>query len=327
MKVAVVGIGAIGPVHIEALKKNGMDIVALCDVEIEKCEKAIKDFNLTAKAYADYENMLSSCELDSVHVCTPHYLHAPMIISALNKNINVLCEKPLAINKEQLDDIEIAVKNSKAKLGVCFQNHYNPSILYVKEFVEGKKIRTASANLVWERNADYYNQAEWRGTWAMEGGGVMINQAIHGLDMLLWMCGMPKSVTAYTSNVSLKNVVEVEDTAFGLFKLENGGTFVVNATNSASFSFPVYYTFKADNDVIQVSDNNIIINGEFLTTKDNEVAVGKDVWGASHTRLIKHFYECVKSGEKFPIDFYEASKVIKLILAMYKSNGEEIEIK
>lgn len=326
MKVGIIGIGSIAPNHIRGIKQSGHEIVALCDVEVENCAKANERSNLSARIYSNYIEMLDKEKLDAIHICTPHYLHAEMICEGLNRNINVLCEKPLAINQEQLDQIEKVVKSSKAQLGVCFQNHYNASVLYVKDYLKDKEITGASANLIWNRDARYYAQAEWRGTWVQEGGGVMINQAIHGLDLMQWICGMPESVIAHTHNVALKNEIEVEDTAFGLFKLKNGGSFVVNATNSASYCFPIYYMFRADGHTVQLSSNNIIIDDQFITKSDNEPLIGKEVWGVGHSKLIKDFYDCIESGKKFEIDFYEASKAIKLLLAMYRSNGEEIKI-
>lgn len=326
MKVGIIGIGSIAPNHIRGIKQCGHQIVALCDIEIEKCERANERSKLTANIYADYKEMLDKEQLDVIHICTPHYLHAEMICEGLNRNINVLSEKPLAINEEQLDQIENAVKNSKAQLGVCFQNHYNASVLYVKEYLQDKEITGATANLIWKRDAKYYGQAEWRGTWAQEGGGVMINQAIHSLDLMQWICGMPESVIAHTQNVGLKNVVEVEDTAFGLFKMKNGTNFVVMATNSASDTFPIYYMFKADGHTVQLSSNNILIDGEHICKSDNIPLFGKEVWGVGHSKLIEDFYNCVQSGKKFAIDFYEAKKSIELILAMYRSNGTEIKL-
>ncbi len=327
MRVAVVGIGAISGNHINALIKNGQEIVALCDIVKEKAINSVDFYNLNAKVYTDYDEMLDAEKLDAVHICTPHYLHVPMCIKALERGINVLCEKPLAINFEQLLELETAVKNSKATLGVCLQNRYNASILYLKDYLKDKEITSASATLVWKRDAEYYAQGEWRGKWATEGGGVMINQAVHALDALQWFCGFPESVTAQISNNSLKGVIEVEDTAYGMFTLKNGGNFIINATNSAKFPFPIYYTFRAGSETITLVNDDIIINKQYISKSDNLEVVGKEVWGVGHVGLIKEFYTCLKTGKKFPIDFYEGSKVIKLILSMYKSNGENIEIK
>ncbi len=326
MKVGVIGIGSVGPIHINSLKLQNQEIVALCDLDETRCEKAKERFGLNSKVYKDYKQMLDECDLDVVHICTPHYLHAEMICEGLNRNINVLCEKPLAINEQQLDQIESAVKASKAQLGICFQNRFNASTKYIIEILQGKEIRSASFSIIWNRGADYYSKDAWRGTWDQEGGGVMINQAIHGLDLMQWICGMPESVIAYTSNIGLKNQIEVEDTAFGLFRLKNGGTLVVNATNAAAMSLPMCFTLKTDTDTIQLSEDSVVVNGELITKSDGLPFFGKVEWGVSHVNLIKNFYDCLEKGEKFSIDFYEAKNVIKLILAMYRSNGNEVKI-
>ncbi len=326
MRVGIVGLGAISPLHIRAILKNGQKITAICDVDPEKRQKVNAEFGLNAEEYSDYNALLASGKVDVVHVCTPHYLHAEIICMALRANIHVLCEKPLAINFEQLDAIEKAVKNSSATLGVCFQNRYNASVLYLKEFFKDKEIIAATANLVWHRGKDYYSSAKWRGKKQYEGGGVMINQAIHTLDLLQWFCGMPESVIAHCSNNSLKNVIDVEDTAFGCFTLKNGGNFIINATNSAASCFPIVFMFQSKTDAVELSGDNLIVNGKFVTKSDGAPIFGKEEWGVGHDKLIKEFYNCLENGKKFPIDFYEASKTVKLILKMYQSNGEKVNI-
>lgn len=326
MRVGIVGLGAISPLHIRAILKYGQKITAICDVDPEKRQKVNAEFGLNAEEYSDYNALLASGKVDVVHVCTPHYLHAEIICMALGANIHVLCEKPLAINFEQLNAIEKAVNNSSATLGVCFQNRYNASVLYLKEFFKDKEITAATANLVWQRDEKYYASGAWRGKKQYEGGGVMINQAIHTLDLLQWFCGMPESVIAHCSNNSLKNVIDVEDTAFGCFTLKNGGNFIINATNSAASCFPIVLMFQSKTDAVELSGDNLIVNGKFVTKSDGAPIFGKEEWGVGHDKLIKEFYNCLENGKKFPIDFYEASKTVKLILKMYQSNGEKVNI-
>ena len=326
MRVAVVGIGAIAPLHIRGIMGAGQEIVALCDIEKEKCVKANEEFGLYASVYSDFNEMIECETLDVVHICTPHYLHAPMTCACLDKGINVLSEKPVAINQKQLWEIELAVKNSKAQLGVCFQTRYNETTQYIKEFFKDKTITSAYANLTWCRDKDYYASGAWRGTWAQEGGGVMINQEIHSLDNLQWICGKPISVLAHVSNNSLKDTIEVEDTAFAIFGLENGGNFVPHATNASKFSFPVYLAFRSENDPVELSAENLIINGKCITKSNGQPIFGKDEWGSGHAILIKKYYNCLKNGEKFDIDFYEAKNAVELILKMYESHGNEIKV-
>ena len=326
MRVGIIGLGAISPLHIRAILDRGQKITAICDVDSEKRQKVNAEFGLNAEEYGDYNALLASGKVDVVHVCTPHYLHAEIICAALGANVHVLCEKPLAINFEQLNDIEKAVKNSSATLGVCFQNRYNASVLYLKEFFKGKEITAATANLVWQRDEKYYASGAWRGKKQYEGGGVMINQAIHSLDLLQWFCGMPETVIAHCSNNSLQGVIDVEDTAYGLFSLKNGGNFVINATNAAKNCFTIISMFHAGDDTVELSGDNLIVNGKFVTKSDGTPIFGKEEWGVGHNNLIREFYNCLEKGEKFPIDFYEGSKTVKLILKMYESNGKKINI-
>ncbi len=326
MKVGIVGLGAIAPIHIKAILNCGQKIAAICDVNAEKCKKINAEFSLGAKEFTDYRKMLESGEVESVHVCTPHFLHAEIICKALDLGIHVLCEKPLALNLSQIDDIERAVKKSSATLGVCFQNRYNASVLYLKEFFKDKPIFAATGNLVWRRDKEYYASGAWRGKKQYEGGGVMINQAIHTLDLLQWFCGMPKSVIAHCSNNSLQGVIDVEDTAYGLFSLENGGKFVMNATNSSTSSFPTVLMFRSENDMAELSGDNIIVNGKFVTKSDGSPFFGKEEWGVGHGKLIKDFYDCLDRNEKFRIDFYEGAKTVRLIMKMYESDGKNVLI-
>ena len=326
MNIGIAGLGAIAPLHIRAILDRGQKITAICDVDAARCKKINDEFNLGAKEYSDYNQMIDSGEVDVIHVCLPHYLHSEVICKALSKDIHVLCEKPLAINFEQLNDIEKAVNNSSATLGVCFQNRYNASVLYLKEFFTGKEITAATANLVWQRDEKYYASGAWRGKKQYEGGGVMINQAIHSLDLLQWFCGMPETVIAHCSNNSLQGVIDVEDTAYGLFSLKNGGNFVINATNAAKNCFTIISMFHAGDDTVELSGDNLIVNGKFVTKSDGTPIFGKEEWGVGHNNLIREFYNCLEKGEKFPIDFYEGSKTVKLILKMYESNGKKINI-
>ena len=249
-----------------------------------------------------------------------------MICFALDRNINVLCEKPVAVSFDQLNEIERSVKNSSAQLGVCQQNRFKASTLFIKDYFKDKEITSACGYLCWQRDKAYYESGEWRGKKMTEGGGVVINQALHTLDLLQWLCGMPISVIGHTSCDTLKGVIDVEETAFGIFNLENGGRFILNATNSCTTSFPIVIMLKSAHDTAIIIDDNIILNGKFLTKSDGLPLFGKEVWGVGHIVLIKEFYECLKNNKKFGIDFCEAKKVVTLLLHLYESEGKEIKI-
>lgn len=319
MKSAIIGLGVIGKVHFDVLKSQNADIVALCDID----ESALEKYDGVNK-YTDYKKMLDCEHIDVVHICTPHYLHAEMAIYALGKNVNVLCEKPLCIKVEDVDRIIDAESKSKAMLGVCLQNRYNKSSQYVKHLLDGKKVDFAFGNVSWHRDRAYYESGDWRGKWATEGGGVMINQAIHTLDLMQWICGAPRSVCANTYNYSLKDVIEVEDTAIALFKGDTDFEFF--ATNTAKSDLPIEIRFMSGGDIITLYPDEVLVNGEVADIDKGMNWYGKISYGNGHQKLIRHFYDCVERDEKFWIDAKEASACVKQVLASYQSHGKEVEI-
>ena len=327
LRVAVIGCGAICGNHIKAIQDAGQILCALCDVDESRAERMIEKYGLeNVKIYTDYQVMLELEKPHAVHICTPHYLHAPMTVEALRRNIHVLCEKPLCISIEELDALRYAVQNSKAQLGVCHQNRYEPNMIRLKE-LSGGQIKAGFGSVVWHRDETYYHSAEWRGTWAREGGGVMINQALHTLDLMQWICGFPKNVIAHTHNDLLQGVIEVEDTATACFECENGLRFNFFATNTGASDLPVQIQIKLTNgDMIDVQNDQFCLNHQLFGRADETKVQGKKVWGAGHKALIEDFYDCIANQKHFAIDIEEAGKVIRMILSMYASNGKNIEI-
>lgn len=320
MRIAVIGVGNIGNVHINAISKTDSELVAVCDTDNKKLSQYE---NL--KLYNDYIDMLDEVKPDIVHICTPHYLHAEMVINALNRNINVLCEKPLCIKEADIGRILDAEKKSSAQLGVCFQNRYNLSTVFIKNYLKDKEIIGAHGIMMWQRDKAYYDQAEWRGTWDKEGGGVLINQALHTIDLLQLFTGMPSSVVAWCSNVSLQNIIETEDTATLLCCGEND--FSLSATNASAGNFPVEIIIKTKTEKIRLFPDCFYINDEYHDCKSTDAVFGKKVYGSGHCALIEDFYDCVKTGRKFPIDGVEGVKAVRIVLAAYKSNGNEEIVK
>lgn len=319
MKAAIIGLGVIGKVHYEVLTKLGEEIVALCD--IDEAKLALYD---APQKYLDFKQMLDDEDIDVVHICTPHYLHAEMVIYALDKGHNVLCEKPLCINMHQLTEILEAEKRAKGILGVCFQNRYNNSSKFIKEYLVGKKISSAEGVLRWRRDEKYYRSADWRGKWLTEGGGVLINQAIHTIDLLQWMLGFPTAVKAVVGNKSLKDVIEVEDTAECVFY---GRTdFVVRATVTADRDYPVELRIVADDKKILVTPDGVTIDGKAIDTESDRTWYGKLSYGNGHEKLIADFYDCAATGRKFDIDGREGSKALTMVLASYFSHGKKVDI-
>ncbi len=320
MKSAIIGMGVIGGVHAKVLNKIGEELVAVCDVDESRFE-----FYPNAKHYTDYKLMLEEVKPDVVHICTPHNLHAEMVIYALKRGINVLCEKPLCISFEEIDAVLEAEKDSTAILGVVHQNRYNPENIYLKEYLKDKKILGGHGSVIWSRTADYYNKAEWRGTKKGEGGGVLINQALHTLDLMQWMLGMPTEVTARCDNLTLKDTIEVEDTASLVCKGENNFSFY--ATNGGACYFPVSVSVKTETENVQVIPGKFIAPDRTIDFAKNGECFGKSCYGSGHEGLNRDFYDCVKTGRHFEIDGAEGAKVVRIILFAYQSDSQPVKIK
>jgi len=326
-RIAVIGCGAISGNHITAIQTNGLTVCALCDILPEKAEALKEKYGLPdVPVFTDYREMIDVAHPDAVHICTPHDLHAPMTVYALKRDIHVLCEKPLCINMEQLNEIRRAARESRAQLGYCFQNRYEPNMIRLKDLAKNG-VASALGTVVWKRGATYYASAAWRGTVEHEGGGVMINQAIHTLDILQWICGMPTHVIAHISNDCLGDAIEVEDTASARFETADGTVFFIFATNTAKKGLPVeLQLLLTSGETVVAQNHHLIVNNEMIATKKVEANVGKAVWGKGHTALVADFYQCIKADRPFPIGVEEAEKAVRLILAMYESNGKRIAV-
>ncbi len=318
LRCAIVGYGGIGRVHTRIAREYG-ELCAVCDINAS----ALLDIEERLR-YTDYENMLDAVKPDVVHICTPHYLHADMVIAALERGINVLCEKPLCIKREDVDRILDAEKRSSAILGVCLQNRYNAANVYAKKYLEGRRVKNAHGLMLWHRTPEYYASGEWRGRWNTEGGGVLINQALHTLDLLIWLCGEPSSLVASVSNLTLGEHIEVEDTATLI--CDGEARFIFNASNGSLTDCPVELTLFADGECIKVMPKQVLVGDSLYSFENKYEARGKACYGSGHEALISDFYGCVSDKRKFAIDGAEGARVVKVILAAYASKGKKTEI-
>ena len=324
MNAAIIGCGAISIVHADALIKQNIKISALCDIRQHTAENLKAKFSLECNIYSDYKQMLSTEDIDVVHICTPHYLHADMAVFALSKDINVLLEKPACINENEIQMLIKAQKNSKAQLGICFQNRYLEGIIAAKQFLANKKILGISSTVCWSRDKEYYTDSDWKGRKNTEGGGVLINQAIHVLDLMLWIGQYPKYVVGNVFNGHLQDIIDVEDTADIYYETESGNA-LLYATTAASKNYPINIKIDAGEHLVEIIGESCEIDGVKFLSK-HESTLAKDYWGLGHYKLIQDYYACLKDNRKFPIDIEEGSKALKVLFAVYKSNGKSVKI-
>ncbi|MCZ0702914.1 putative dehydrogenase [Natronobacillus azotifigens] len=225
LKVAIIGTGAIAPSHIQGYKEfsESCEIVALCDIYPEKAEKAAREYDLNVNIYDDHQKLLASEDVDLVSVCTPPYTHAEISINSLDAGVHVIVEKPMASSLEECDAMNEAAKKSGKLLSVIAQNRFRTSMMKLKQVLDtelmGPIVHT-QVDSFWWRGYSYYD-LWWRGTWEKEGGGCTLNHAVHHIDILQWMKGMPSEITAVTSNTAHDNA-EVEDISIAIGKYEDG---------------------------------------------------------------------------------------------------------
>ena len=328
--VALVGCGSIAPNHLKALSNiPNVKIVALCDKNLEKAEKRKAEYSLDANIYTDFLSMLDTEKLKSVHIATPHYLHCEMAVEALKRNINVFLEKPLCISNEEIEIMERAEKESDASICVCFQNRFNPSTAIAEKIAaEDGGVKSAFGSVFWYRNETYYTDSGWRGAYATEGGGVMINQAIHTIDLLCHFLGTPESVIATKANHHLKGVIEVEDSCEGLICFENGKRANFYATTSfEGRDATILYLVTEKKRAIQLQYSSVYVNGEKIDDPSLVSGyVGKECYGNGHTYLIAKYYDALASGKEMPVTLESSKYALKILLAAYNSSDEETKI-
>ncbi|MFA7204860.1 MAG: Gfo/Idh/MocA family oxidoreductase [Saccharofermentanales bacterium] len=326
LKVAIIGCGTISPIHINAINlSDKAELYAVVDINNERaCSCAEKN---GCKAYTDYHEMLNDSAIDIVHICTPHYLHGRMAVDSMEAGKHVLIEKPLSINRIEAEAVISTEERTGMKAGVCFQNRYNYTSKKIKEFINsgrGGKILGAKAFITWDRRADYYAQSNWRGKWETEGGGVLINQAIHTIDLLTWFLGNVESVKSQISTRLLNEVIEVENSAEGLIRFESGVNALLYATTCYCEDSPVQLNIKCEKADIKLSgDLTINIHGEAteIYSDNDELSVGKSYWGNSHNELIEDFYNSIINKSEFHLNTQEGYRALETVFLFYKNNG------
>ncbi len=326
-RVALVGCGAISKNHLKAVLAAKQTVAALCDINPDRARKLADAYSLgDIPIFADFDAMLETVPLDIVHICTPHNLHASMTVRALNRGIHVLCEKPLAISEEELQAVLDAERKSRAFLGVCHQNRYEPNMRKLKEITVSDPPVGGYANVVWRRDAAYYASGSWRGTKEKEGGGALINQALHTLDLMQWLFGMPNAVVAHVFNDYHRQITEVEDFASGTFEGEGSVCWQFLATTAGAGDFPIQLNLRLKSGkLLEVQNHQFMVNHRFLSG-DDDTGMGKWVWGDGHRALIADFYDHLERNVPFEINGEEGAKVVRMILACYRSGGGRVTI-
>lgn len=327
---AIVGCGTIFPVHAGAVSRmETASLKLVVDTDRSKAEQAAAEYNCAAAA--DYRAILEREDIQIVHLCTPHHLHAEMAEALLQAGKHVLCEKPLAHNLQAAERLLKTAQDTPAQLGIVFQNRYNAASQKIREVIDSGalgKLLGMKGIVTWHRGRDYYAGSAWRGRWETEGGGVLINQAIHTLDLLQWFGGAIASVQGSVTADALADTIEVEDTAHAGIAFKNGAWAIFYATNAFVANSPVELELVFETGALHQRDNRLYLKQNGAETRLDEpasgqnanIVPGKAYWGSSHELLIADFYDHVREGRKFGIDGTEGIKTLRMISELYRSS-------
>ncbi len=326
-RVGIVGCGSIAAVHAAALfALEGVKLCAFSDMEKSRAEGFAEKYGHGyANSYDSLEAMLEEEKLDAVHVCTPHYLHVPMAEMILQKGISAFVEKPTAVSPEEFEKLERTAACSAGRLGFCFQNRYNGTTCKIDELLqEGTlgEVKSMRAFVTWNRPKEYYQESNWRGTWAAEGGGALINQSVHTLDLLLRWMGEPEYIDASMRNHHLKGIIEVEDTVEAFLAFPGGKRACFYATTAYGEDAPVMIELACEKGRIFTEGNLVTVTERSGETKIYDCSsgrtFGKSYWGAGHETCIADFYRCMESGGAFQNDIASVRNVTRTMFEIYR---------
>ncbi len=298
-------------------------IDAFCDLNPSRAKEMARQYAPAAHIYTDYKKLLSENELDVIHIMTPHHEHCEMVLASLAHGCYVLCEKPMAIHKA--DARAMLEAGQLGRLGIVFQNRYNKSTVACKKILASSELGAVKAikvNVTWYRDASYYAADAWRGKWATEGGGVLINQAIHTIDLAYYLGGPFARIKGSISQGLLENQIEVEDNAHAVIVYANGSTCLLHASNN--------YAGNDNSLIIQCELGSLHLRGPNLWLEEGDdirVLVQRSApptgrkaeYGSGHALLIDDFYQCAMANKPYWLDGQEAYPALWAVLSTYES--------
>lgn len=343
MKYALIGCGRIAVNHMKAAINNDLEIVAVCDVLPEKMEGILEKYdlqeNVTIKRYTDYKEMIGAERPDLVSIATESGIHAEIALYCIDNNVNVIIEKPMAMSIEDADKIIALAKEKNVKVSACHQNRFNIAVQELRKAIEAGrfgKLSHGSIHVRWNRNKGYYDQASWRGTWAQDGGALM-NQCIHGIDLLRWMMGDEIEEIYGATRQQFHDYLEAEDVGMAVIKFKNGAIGTIEGTTNV---YPknleeTLYLFgeKGTVKIGGTSTNNIDVWEFADETKEDQLNKGlqeqtSNVYGNGHTSLFADVIDAIKNDRPPYVDAIAGRNALEVVLAIYKSQkiGQSIKL-
>ncbi len=342
--IGIVGVGMISNFHAKAIGDSANGRLIGCYNRSHERAQTFAETN-SCLAYASLDEMLADPNIDAVAICTPSGAHLEPALAAAKAGKHVIVEKPLEVTPEKCDQIIAACKHANVKLAVTFQSRFHRSSQLLKAAVdEGRfgKITLGDTYVKWFRSQEYYDSGAWRGTWALDGGGALMNQAIHSVDLLLWLMGPAKSVSAMMGTMTHERI-EVEDVVVANVQFQNGALGVIEATTTA---FPgalkrVEIAGSLGSAVLEEEDLKQWTfkdeTAEDATIRETMAGRTKTGGGAAdpaaighhgHTEVFNDFLEAIEQDREPLINGLEGRRSVELICAIYESarSGQTVSL-
>lgn len=330
----IVGCGMISRFHAAAIESvDGARLVGVFDPVPEAAERAAHAYG--TRKFDSLEEMLACKETEAVCVCTPNGLHAPIALKALDAGRHVVIEKPMALTLKDADEIARAALRQNLCVSVISQLRFSPAIQAVKQALEEKrlgKVVSASLAMKYWRDSAYYASSNWRGTWAMDGGGALMNQGIHGVDLLQYLAGPVCRLTAVCKTQTKK--IEVEDSAAAVLEFENGAVGTLEGSTTCRPGYPRRLEICGDLGSVVLEEEDILrwdVPGEAPTLPRHESRAATDpsaIDASGHERQLRNVVHAIRGEEPLWIDAAEGRKPVEIILAVYESSrlGRPVEL-
>ena len=342
MNYALIGCGRIATNHMKAAINNKLNIVAVCDVLPEAMEALLAKHGLekdaSIKRYTDYKQMIAENDIALVSIATESGIHAEIALHCIDCGVNVIIEKPMAMSMEDAEEIIRRSEEKGVKVSACHQNRFNIAIQQLRQAVEAGRfgrLSHGSIHVRWNRNENYYTQAPWRGTWAQDGGCLM-NQCIHGIDLLRWMMGDEVDEVYGVTQQQFHDYLECEDIGMAVVKFKNGAVGTIEGTTNV---YPhnleeTLYMF-GENGTVKIggtSTNNIDVWNFADECEDDQKNKGlqeatSNVYGNGHTSLFADVVEAIEQDRKPYVDAVAGRNALEMILAIYQSAATGVPVK
>ena len=333
LKIGIVGCGRISEVHKESFMNLGYMVVVVfaVDKDISKAKQFSESFK--GCRYSDKIEDIVHEQLDVVHILTPHYLHKTHVELCLRAGFHVLTEKPIATKLEDAIQMKKTADETGKQLGVIFQNRYIDGIREAKKMLEQGvlgKVTGVWSTLHWHRPPSYY-EIDWKGSWQKEGGGVVIDQAIHSIDLVRYLMGKEISTIKGQIDTRVLTMIEVEDVASAAITFDDGTVYSFFACNYFTVNSPIRIEWSTEKGSILLEGDIVKIkigeNERIISPAVNQGGEGESYWSNFHYYQIKDFYECILENRPVPIEPTDAIKTLEAVLGIYQSSNENKEIR